>query len=192
MLFTSHGGTCVRIAAKAASILMEARGTEGAAEILTFSDDAVAQTLVDTFSEARIISWPGEYEVQGVFVIGIAASTPTPELPHPPTVYVVETEGVSVCHLGALRAKLSPEQVEQLGDVDVLLLPVQEEGGIDPTLAKSLIEQVEPRIVVFLPEGDVLPKIATVIGVEPERTAELKVDARSLPEEHTNYVALTA
>lgn len=63
--------------------------------------------------------------------------------------WVVEAEGLTVCHLGDLGHELSPAQVKAIGPVDVLLVPV---GGIytlNGTQAKAVAGQIKPRRFVL-------------------------------------------
>ena len=97
-----------------------------------------------------IINGPGEYEVGGVSVFGIGtfhdASGGSERGKN--TVYVIEVDGVKICHLGDLGHKLSDEQVRAVGEVDVLLVPVGGFYTIDAKTASEVVAQLEPRIVI--------------------------------------------
>jgi len=64
------------------------------------------------------------------------------------TVYLMEVDEVSVCHLGDLGHVLTTEQVAELDNVDVLLLPVGGVSTIDAPLAAEVVRQLEPKVVV--------------------------------------------
>jgi len=64
------------------------------------------------------------------------------------TVYVMEVDEVSVCHLGDLGHVLTAEQVEEIDDVDVLLLPVGGVSTIDASMAAEVVRQLEPKVVI--------------------------------------------
>ena len=64
------------------------------------------------------------------------------------TIFVFEHEGVRLAHLGDLGHTLSPEQLEALGRVDVLLIPVGGVYTIDAKAACQVIKQVAPRLIV--------------------------------------------
>jgi L-ascorbate metabolism protein UlaG (beta-lactamase superfamily) len=100
--------------------------------------------------EPRIIKGPGEYEISGILIIGIAAfhDTQRGQVRGKNTIYVMEIDGVSVCHLGDLGHVLSSEQVEEIGTVDVLLLPVGGGSTINAPIASEVIRQLEPKAVV--------------------------------------------
>jgi L-ascorbate metabolism protein UlaG (beta-lactamase superfamily) len=63
--------------------------------------------------------------------------------------FIVEADGLVVCHLGDLGHELSEEQVKAIGPVDVLMVPV---GGIytlNGEHAKKVVEQLKPRLYVL-------------------------------------------
>ncbi|MEK7510317.1 MAG: MBL fold metallo-hydrolase [Patescibacteria group bacterium] len=98
-----------------------------------------------------VISTPGEYEAKDIFIRGISSfhdDSGGKERGFN-TMYTIELEGIKICHLGDLGQKeLRAEQVEDIGTVDVLLIPV---GGIYTIGAKeaaNIVSQLEPKIVV--------------------------------------------
>jgi L-ascorbate metabolism protein UlaG (beta-lactamase superfamily) len=98
----------------------------------------------------QVINGPGEYEIKGIFVIGISAQ-PEETQTKPGvrnTVYLFDFEGVTVCHLGDLRQVLTQSQVEELGDVDVLLIPVGGGTTLGAAEASEVISLLEPKIVI--------------------------------------------
>lgn len=98
-----------------------------------------------------VISGPGEYEVKGVAVTGVAsfhdASSGSERGKN--TIYHIYMDGLNIVHLGDLgQPELTEEQVDEIGITDVLLIPV---GGVYTITAKeapSIISQLEPRIVI--------------------------------------------
>lgn len=97
------------------------------------------------------VDGPGEYEIGGAMIYGIPAFHDNQEGRERGrvTIYVVKMEGMTVCHLGALGQKeLNENQIEKIGDVDVLFIPV---GGIDAIGAREarlIVNQIEPRVVI--------------------------------------------
>jgi len=121
------------------------------ANIITLSHEHPSHSYVQGIGgEPRIIRGPGEYEISGILIIGIATfhDTQRGQVRGKNTVYVMEIDGVSVCHLGDLGHVLSSEQVEEIGTVDVLLLPVGGRSTINSTLASEVIRQLEPKAVI--------------------------------------------
>ena len=64
------------------------------------------------------------------------------------TIYLMHVDEMSVCHLGDLGHALSDEQAEDLGDVDVLLVPVGGVSTIDGAVAAGLVRQLTPKVVI--------------------------------------------
>ncbi len=98
----------------------------------------------------RQIKGPGEYEIGGVFVTGIATyhDNKRGSLRGKNTVYVIEIDGLTLCHLGDLGHSLDSGVVEELGDVDILFLPVGEVSTISLDTAMEIVRQLEPSIVI--------------------------------------------
>lgn len=98
----------------------------------------------------RTFAGPGEYEIGGVFVTGIASlrHRKRDENLEQNVIYTVNYGGVVVCHLGELGRALTQSQAEAIGHVTVLLMPVGIPGGLTPAMAVEAISLVEPAIVV--------------------------------------------
>ncbi|MBN2378999.1 MBL fold metallo-hydrolase [candidate division WOR-3 bacterium] len=64
------------------------------------------------------------------------------------TVFVIETEGLRICHLGDLGHLLTDKQVKKLGKVDILMIPVGGHFTIDADQATKLTNQINPSIVI--------------------------------------------
>ena len=149
-----------------------------------------------------IIDCPGEYEKSGIFVKGFPAFHDNSQGKERGriVVYKIEAEGMKLCHLGDLgQAELISEQVEQIGEVDVLFCPVGGNYTINAKQATDVISQVEPRIVIpmhyKLPglkfDLDPVEKFLKQIGQEdlkPEK--KLKISLKNLPQEETKVVML--
>lgn len=96
-----------------------------------------------------IVSDPGEYEVQGVFVNGIqdkAADAGTER----PVIYRITAEGMTLGFLGGLKRAPTKDELAELGSIDILLLAVGGGDYMDAKTASEVIATVEPRMVVPL------------------------------------------
>ena len=100
--------------------------------------------------EPRLVTGPGEYEIGGILIIGVATFHDGEEgrKRGRNTAYVMELDEVSVGHLGDLGHVLTAEQVEEIGNVDVLLLPVGGVSTINAPMAAEVVRQLEPKVVV--------------------------------------------
>jgi len=83
---------------------------------------------------------PGEYEIRGISVLGVAAG--------PTTIMRVEVDDVRVCALGRLRRQLAEHEIDALGHVDVLAVSVGGGDGLEAQAAARLVNALEPAIVV--------------------------------------------
>jgi L-ascorbate metabolism protein UlaG (beta-lactamase superfamily) len=100
--------------------------------------------------QPRVVRGPGEYEISGVLIIGIATfhDGEGGKKRGKNTVYLMEIDEISVCHLGDLGHVLTGEQVEEIDNVDVLLLPVGGVSTINAAKAAEVVRQLEPRVVI--------------------------------------------
>lgn len=99
---------------------------------------------------ARTLAGPGEYEIGGLFVTGIASFRDKKRGADlgQNVVFSVNVNGVVICHLGELGHTPTQTQVEAMGDVNVLLMPVGIPDGLTPAMASEIVSMVEPDIVV--------------------------------------------
>ncbi len=121
------------------------------ASIVTVSHQHPSHSYVQGIGgEPKKVQGPGEYEISGVLIIGVATyhDAEGGSKRGKNTVYLMEVDGISVCHLGDLGHVLTSEQVEEIGNVDVLLLPVGGVSTIDAAMAAEVIRQLEPKAVV--------------------------------------------
>ncbi len=106
--------------------------------------------------EPFVVDGPGEYEIADVLISGVrtgkpimAGSNGANGAPHKRnTAYVMEVDGLRICHLGDLSETLSDEQIEHLGTVDVAMVPVGGGHVIGPTKAAEVVSQLEPNLVI--------------------------------------------
>lgn len=149
-----------------------------------------------------LISGPGEYEVKKIFIQGISAfhDNLKGKKRGKITIYTLRAEGMKICHLADLgQRELTSGQIEKIGDVDILMIPV---GGIYTISAKEatkVISQLEPKVVIPMHykipklriKLDNLNKFLKTMGVKkPEIVDELSIKKKDLPEEGMKIVTL--
>ncbi len=154
------GHACVRLRGRDVTVLMDPVGPETGytpskqrADIVTVSHSHPGhRNLVLVRPGYRLIEGPGEYEIKGTFITGIRTYHDAEQGRRlgKNTVYLVDLDGVQVCHLGDLGHVLSDEQAELLSDVDVLLIPVGGGPTLDADRAVEVIGQIEPHVVIPL------------------------------------------
>jgi L-ascorbate metabolism protein UlaG (beta-lactamase superfamily) len=119
------------------------------ADVITVSHDAPGHNhLAAVKGERRVIQGPGEYEIGGVFITGIAMLEAKAGNGRPNTLYVFDFDGLTVAHLGDLAFVPSQPQIEDLGAVDVALVPVGGGTALQPSQAAEVISLIEPKVVV--------------------------------------------
>jgi L-ascorbate metabolism protein UlaG (beta-lactamase superfamily) len=101
-------------------------------------------------SEHHLVKGPGEYEISGVLILGISTyhDSVKGQSRGKNTIYLMEIDGVNVLHLGDLGHALSDDQAEEIGNVDVLLLPVGGVNTINAAMAAEVIRKLEPKVVI--------------------------------------------
>ena len=148
------GGNCIVIShkkdtfvtdPKLSDIGLKDQGAQATAHLLTQSRFAAPGS--DT---TMIIDGPGEYEVNNCSVWGIAAQTHLePEGQKLATIYKIDVAGMTIAILGHIAARLSDDQLEAIGVVDILVVPVGGYGyTLEPKQAVDLVRSIEPKIVV--------------------------------------------
>ncbi len=148
-----------------------------------------------------VIDGPGEFEVKGTMVTGVSARlhTDAPEDGERGAFYSAVIDGIRVGYLGNVAPDLSNDQLEALGQVDVLVIPVGGHGlTLDSEAAAKIISQLEPRYVVpthyddgkttYEVPQDKLEGFLKEVGSNPEPQPKLRIMAKDLPEETTVVV----
>ena len=165
------------------------------ADVVTISHDAPGHSNSDNVKGARTITGPGEYEIGGAFITGVNTSSNKQEgnsETSPNIAYVIDYESATVCHLGDMNAIPSQTQIEALGTVDVLLVPVGGGKGLNAAQAAEIISLIEPSIVIRMHyrigkvkvKLDPLSRFLKEMGLgKVDSEPNLKVSKSSLPEE---------
>ncbi len=167
------------------------------ADLVLSSHDHFDHNYLEAVTEEPfVISAPGEYEVKGVKVRGFQTFHDSKEGAErgKNTIYLLEAEDLSLCHLGDLGHLLDEKIVEEFEDLDVLFVPVGGNVTIGPAEAAKVVAQLEPKYILpmhYLMEGisekfkDLQPlgKFLEEMGAEQtEPKDELSLNAKSLPE----------
>ncbi len=123
------------------------------ADIVTISHERPGHSAADRVAgEPKVLRGPGEYEIKGVFVTG--ATTYHRHLQTGPlernVIFFLEFGELTVGHLGDVGEIPTQAEIEELnvGEVDVLIVPVGGGGTLDPTRAVEVIGMFEPRLVI--------------------------------------------
>lgn len=148
-----------------------------------------------------VIDGPGEYDVKKVFIKGVYSfhDDKKGEERGTNTISVIEVEDLKICHLGDLGQKeLSDAQLEKIGEVDVLMVPVGGNFTIDGGEAVKIINQIEPNVVIPMHykipglnlKLDGLENFIKEIGAEKETVEELTIQKKDLTDEEMKVVVM--
>jgi len=148
-----YGANCVRLTTKKASITVDDNlGTLGLSSVTKTGDIALFTGPVSKpKAEPKvIINQPGEYEVSDTSIQGIAARAHMDEAgQQTATIFKVIGEDIKVAVIGHVYPELSDDQLEALGTIDVMIVPVGGNGyTLDALGALKLIKKVEPKIII--------------------------------------------
>ena len=205
MEITWLGHSCFRLRGRDAAVVMDPCGKETgynisrpAADIVTVSHEHPAHNNVGGVAGSpRVVQGPGEFEIAGVLIMGIPTyhDSEKGQKLGKNTAYVVELDDVRVCHLGDIGHVPTPEQVEELSGVDILLAPVGGGTTINAAAAVETISLLEPKLVIPMhyktdatKDGGLEPldRFIKEMGAKSayeERQPKLSVTKSTLPEE---------
>ncbi len=149
-----------------------------------------------------LIDGPGEYEVKKIFIKGISSFHDDIKGKErgKNTIYTIRNGAMTLCHLGDLGQKeLTDSQVEKIGTVDILLVPVGGNFTISAREAQGIISQIEPKIVIPMhykipklkAKLDSLNKFLKVMGQNSvKKQPSLSIKEKKLPKEKMEIVVL--
>ncbi len=202
MEITWYGQACFRLRSRGLSVVTDPYGSDLGiklprltATVVTISHDHDDHNNVQAVKGSPfVISGPGEYEIEGIFVIGVSTfhdAKKGEELGRN-TAYLIEFEDLTICHLGDLGHVLDQEQIEQLNSVDVLLIPVGGRTTLTASKAAEVIGLLEPKIVIPMhyqipglnAQLNSVTRFLKEMAVEtPARQESLSITKSQLPEE---------
>lgn len=209
MKITWHGHSCFKIVTKDTTIVTDPfdkkiglKPLRCEANIITISHDHYDHNNATVLRGAPlIIDGPGEYELRGIVITGINSFHDSKQGQERGgnTIFVIELEDIRICHLGDLgQTELTSNQVEKIGEVDILLIPVGGIYTIDSDRAIAVINQIEPRIVI--PMHYKIPKLSIKlqgsdnflkeIGIKHEVVDQLVIKKKDLLKEERRVIVM--
>jgi L-ascorbate metabolism protein UlaG (beta-lactamase superfamily) len=152
-----YGHNCFRIRGKDATVVTDpvGKGTgyslpKQTADLVTISSPQPEHANLAAVKPGyATIDGPGEYEIHDVFVTGVRTHQDDVRgaLRGHNTSYLIELDGMVICHLGDLGHALAAEHAEAMTDVDILLIPAGS-PHLDPARAAEIVSQLSPKVVV--------------------------------------------
>jgi L-ascorbate metabolism protein UlaG (beta-lactamase superfamily) len=155
------GHACFRLRGRDVAIVTDPYGGSDwdyppfttSAEIVTISHDHPHHANMEAISgRPRVLRDPGEYEIRGAMIWGVRTfrrAINGDDAGRPKnTAYVITVEDLTICHLGDLGHALTGDQLSQIKDSSVLLIPVGGHCTIGAAEAAEVVAQIEPRIII--------------------------------------------
>lgn len=181
------GGNTLIISTKKATIVADPKAS------LVGLKDVAVKDAVEVATEARfalnsdgaklVIEGPGEYGVGDFDIRGIAAQRhlDSESDPRISTIYRIEIGDVRIALLGNIYEKLTDDELEEIGVIDIVILPVGGNGyTLDATGAANIVRKVDPKLVIPVHYAD------KALAYEvPQDTLETFVKELSAPVEVT-------
>lgn len=170
------------------------------ADVLTVSSRSSHHSHTEGVTgDPKIFDWPGEYETQSYHFKSIAVTVNSGESKALNNVFKINFKGVKVAHLSSPGIELTDDQLEALGDVDILFVPVG--GGADPKKIKKIVEEIEPRLLIPMryidekgeQDQSALNQFLSDMGAPATEALDEFIFKKSeLPEESSRVVVLNA
>lgn len=160
-------------------------------DIVTISHDESGHNNVEAVKgDPHVLTGSGEYEIGGVFITAIPMHNPSTMSMN--IGYLLDFEGINVLHLGDLDHVPAQSVVEDLGQVNVLLIPVGGGRGLRAAQAAEIVSLIEPYYVIpmhYEQEGlafelDPVDKFLKAMGISHSEPLDmLKISATDRPEQ---------
>lgn len=138
---------------------------------------------------------PGEYDLKGVTITGIPLKQDKGYV----TVFLIESEDIRILNLSHIKEfNMKEDELEELGDIDILIVPVGGNTVLSASAAAKVVNQIEPKIVIpshykmsdLILDLDSLDKFIKEMGGKKEEMDKLTVKKKDLVEEGTKVVVL--
>ncbi|HJL55804.1 MAG: MBL fold metallo-hydrolase [Candidatus Pacebacteria bacterium] len=167
MVITYHGGECFKVSFGDTTLAINPISKESKLKTVRFGADIVVVSLNDKdFNGIEqvahgekapfVISGPGEYEVKKVFVKGLQSASQYGGSERINTIYSIMLESINLVFLGALNSpKLNTDVKEELGNIDILFVPIGGNGVLSTSDAHALVVELEPKIIIPMHYGEI-------------------------------------
>lgn len=183
-----YGDNCFLLQGDKASLVVDPNPNySGKADIaITTLPEAIKLSDKDG---VHVFDWPGEYEAKGIAITLV----PFDENVNEHLIAHVVIDGYRVAIMGHMNEQLKSEHIEKIGDVDILLLPVGGGDVYDAKKATSILESIEPKVMIpclFTDNGAEFSEVAGVKFGEAKPKAKF-MGTSNLPSDRTDYILLT-
>jgi len=151
-----------------------------------------------TFGEKKpfIVNGPGEYEINGVFIKGLASESSYDGESRINTIFSITLEGMNICFLGAISSEQLPRDADEaIDDVDILFVPIGGNGVLNAAVAYKLAVSIGPKIIIPMHYGDIgekneLKAFLKEAGESPKPETKLTIKKKDLEGKEALVVVL--
>jgi L-ascorbate metabolism protein UlaG (beta-lactamase superfamily) len=146
-----RGGKNVVITTDIFDVKSGLRPPQGQMDVITLSNITYrTKKITKLENKSFVIDASGEYSLAGVNIEGIESwqDEKKEDGLGRNTIFLIDSEGIRICHLGKLGQALTEKQVEAIGEVDILLIPVGNSNSLSIKAIKSIVGQLEPGILI--------------------------------------------
>lgn len=177
------------------------RSPQGQVDIVFLSHGKKEEIKETLKSETVVFDAPGEYAAKGVSALGFQTfcDAVSGAEKGQNTLFVIESEDIHICYIGALDHDISPELLDKLNGVDILFVPVGGSDTVSAKVAAELVRKIEPKIIIpmhYKIPGLTLPletekAFCTAIGNCPTQTiAKFNIKKKDLEGKNSEVVLL--
>lgn len=161
--------------------------------ILDTSAPIIKPYVSQKASEIKTVNGPGEYEIQGMMIRGVAVGSTV--------AYTVRAEDITIAFLGGLTSTdIDANTLEILGAADIACVPIGGAPYLDAATTAAFVKKLEPKIVIpsfsAIPglkrKCDSVTSFEKALGQHPEPQEKLSIKAKELTWEGTKLVVLGA
>lgn len=188
-----YGANCFKLISSELTILTDPFSPEKSgfknpritSEIVIFSS---LEEKKKVSAESFILSGPGEIEIKGIFISGL----PHFEGKTFKTIYKLTIEDLKICFLDGISSTLTDEELDKLGEVDVLILPISKKS-LSSERAIKVINEIEPTLIIpsNWQDKNEITEFIKEIGIKnAEETEKLKIKKKDLVKEKVKIAIL--
>lgn len=170
----------------------------GAADILVLAqkDKTLYSATSGISGDPFLINDPGEYDVKGVTVTGIPLKQEDNKYT---SVFLIESEDIRILNLTHIHEwNMKENELEELGEIDILILPVGGNTVLSASAASKVVNEIEPKIVIpshykmkeLIIDVDGIEKFIKEMGGKSEPVEKLTIKKKDLVEEGIKVVVL--
>jgi L-ascorbate metabolism protein UlaG (beta-lactamase superfamily) len=169
----------------------------GAADILILAekDNSLYSATSGISGDPFLMDDPGEYDVKGVTVTGI----PLKQSDKYVSAFLIESEDIRILNLTHIKEfTMKEEEIEDLGEIDILIVPVGGEDVLDAAHASKVVNEIEPKIVIpshydstgLTVKAEKIEKFIKEMGGKSESMEKLTIKKKDLVAEETKVIVL--